>query len=102
MRILFKRSGGFAGISQTKSISTDQMPAEEAQKVTSLVQQAGFFALPPVIESTQPGADRFQYQISVDGEQGAHSVQVDESAVPPSLQPLLDWMKNSARPQAGK
>jgi hypothetical protein len=102
MRIVLKRSGGFAGISQTMSISTDQMPAVEAQKVTSLVQQAGFFALPPVIDSAQPGADRFQYQITVENEQGAHTVQVDESAVPPGLQPLLDWMKNSARTQAGK
>jgi hypothetical protein len=97
MRISVERSGGFAGISQTQSISTDQMPAEDAEKVVDLVHGAGFFALPSVIHSTEPGADRFQYKITVESEHGDHIVQVDEGAVPPSLQPVLDWIKNSAR-----
>jgi hypothetical protein len=100
MRVLLERSGGFAGISQTNSVSTDQMPAEEAQKVAALVEAAGFFELPSVIRSTEPGGDRFQYKITVETEHGTHTVQVDEEAVPPRLQPLLNWMRNSARPRA--
>lgn len=96
MRISVERSGGFAGIGQTHSVSTDQMTAEEARKVADLVDGAGFFALPPVIHSTDPGADRFQYKITVENEHGDHTVQVDDGAVPPSLQPVLDWVKNSA------
>jgi len=99
MRLVVERSGGVAGISQTSSISTDQMPAEEALRVTNLVEAAGFFGLPPVIRSTEPGADRFQYKITVESEQGNHTVQVDEAAVPPRLQPVLNWMKESARPR---
>jgi hypothetical protein len=97
MRITVERSGGFSGISQTNSISTDQMPAEEAQKVADLVEAAGFFELPAVIRSKEPGADRFQYKITVESEHGTHTIQVDEAAVPPRLQPVLNWMKNSAR-----
>jgi hypothetical protein len=78
------------------------MPAEEAQKVADLVETAGFFELPSVIRSPEPGADRLQYKITVESEQGAHTVQVDEAAVPPRLQPVLDWMKNSARARTGK
>lgn len=102
MRVLLERSGGFAGISQTYSVSTDQLPVEEAQKVTDLVAAAGFFELPPAIRSVGPGADRFQYTITVEREQGSHTVEVDEAAVPPSLQPLLAWMKNAARAKGGK
>jgi hypothetical protein len=101
MRVRLERSGGFAGITPTSSISTDQMPAEEAQKVADLVDAAGFFELPPVIRSSEPGADRFQYKITVESEYATHTVQVDEAAVPPSLQPVLSWIKNSARSQAG-
>jgi len=94
-----ERSGGFTGIPRTHSVSSDQLPAEEAQKLHDLVQAAGFNELAPVIRSSEPGADRFQYKITVEGEHGTHAVQVDEGAVPPRLQPLLNWMKNSARPR---
>jgi hypothetical protein len=97
MQISVERSGGFAGISQAHSISTDQMSVEDARKVVDLVEGAGFFELPSVIHSTEPGADRFQYKITVNGEHGAHTVQIDDGAVPPSLQLVLDWIKNSAR-----
>lgn len=102
MRVVLERSGGFAGISRTNSISSDQMPAEEARKVADLVEAAGFFELPSVIRSSEPGADRFQYKITVESELGTHAVQVDDAAVPPSLQPLLDWMKNATHSRAGK
>src|ERR1700758_5456815 len=97
MRIVLERSGGFAGIRQTNSVSTDQMPAEEARQVANLVAGAGFYELPSEIRSNAPGADRFQYKITVESERGTHMVQVDEAAVPPRLQPLLDWLKSFAR-----
>jgi len=102
MRVVLERSGGFAGISRTLSISSDELPAEEAQKVADLVEAAGFFGLPSIIRSTEPGADRFQYKITVESEHGSHTVQVDEAAVPPRLQPVLTWMKNSERTRAGE
>jgi len=102
MRVVLERSGGFAGISQAHSVSTDQMSAEEAQKLCDLVETAQFYELPSVIRSTETGADRFQYKITVESDHGTHTVQVDEAAVPPSLQPVLDWMKNSEYPRAGK
>jgi len=97
MRVVLERSGGFAGISQTYSVSSDELPAEEAQKVADFVEAAGFFGLPSIIRSTEPGADRFQYKITVESEHGSHTVQMDEAAVPPRLQPVLNWMKNAAR-----
>ena len=95
MRVTVDRSGGFAGIKQTKSVSTEVIPAEDAEKLKGLVDAAGFFQLPPVIHSTQPGADSFQYKVTVEGEHGTHTVQVGEAEVPPSLRPVLDWVKNS-------
>jgi hypothetical protein len=100
MQIKLERSGGFTGIPQTHSVSTDQLPEDEARQVSDLVQQSGFYELPPAIRSVQPGADRFQYDITVEGERGTHTVTVDEGAVPSLLRPLLEWMKKSAR--AGK
>lgn len=102
MRLQVERSGGFRGIGPTSSISTDQLPAEEAKKLNELVEAAGFYDLPAEIRSTGTGADGFQYKVTVESERGSHTVQVDEDAVPPSLQLVLDWMRNYARTRAGK
>lgn len=102
MQIKLERSGGFTGIPQTHSVSTDQLSQDDARQVSDLVQKAGFYELPSTIRSTRPGADRFQYDITVEGERGAHKVTVDEGAVPSQLQPLLDWLKKSARTRAGE
>jgi hypothetical protein len=102
MRIKVERSGGFTGINLTNSVSTDQMSAEEAQKISDLVDTAGFFELPSVIRSNLPETDRPQFKITVETERGAHTVQVDEAAVPTQLQPVLNWMKSSGRARLGK
>jgi hypothetical protein len=95
MRVVIERSGGFAGISRSQSSSTDQMPAEDAQKLRDLVDASGFYGLPSVIHSDKPVPDAFRYKITVDSERGTHTVEVDEGAVPTRLQPILDWVRRS-------
>jgi hypothetical protein len=102
MRIKVERSGGFTGINLTNSVSTDQMSAEEAKKISDLVGTARFFELPSVIRSNPPEPDRPQYKITVETERGTHTVQVDQAAMPAQLQPVLNWMKSSERAQLGK
>jgi hypothetical protein len=97
MKIDIERTGGFAGISQSHSISTEQLPAEQAQTLRGLVDASDFYELPSVIPSAGPERDPFQYKITVESERGTHTVQAGEAAVPPRLQPVLDWVKNSAR-----
>lgn len=96
MKIRFERSGGFAGIPLQRNVSSDALPAEERNKLAELIETAHFFELPPLLRATEPGADRFQYKISVETEQGEHTVQVDEAAVPAPLQPLISWLRTAA------
>ena len=94
MRVVIERSGGFAGISRAQTLSTDDMPAEDAQKLRDLVDASCFYELPSVIHSDKPTPDAFRYKITVDSERGTHTVEVDEGAlVPARLHPLLDWVK---------
>ncbi len=72
------------------------MSAEEQQKLTTLLDSSRFFELPAVIRDQGPGADQFQYKISVQTEQGSHTVQVDEAAMPSQLVPLFEWLKSAA------
>jgi len=96
MTIDFERSGGFAGITQRYSVSLDALAEEERLKLMELVAKAHFFDL-PAVASASPGADRFQYKISISSDHGTHTIQFDQGAVPAALQPLLEWLQAAAR-----
>lgn len=96
MRILFERSGGFAGMLMNVSIDTAKLPPTEASQVKSMVEAAAFFDLPEAIAaSAQP--DRFQYHLTVAERKRKHSITVSESSMPGSLKPLVDWLMDAAR-----
>ncbi|NJR50895.1 MAG: hypothetical protein HC780_16305 [Leptolyngbyaceae cyanobacterium CSU_1_3] len=96
MRVLFERTGGFAGLVMTATIDTATLLPPEANQVCQLVAAADFFNLPATIASpSQP--DRFQYQITIEEGDRHHTVQVDESVMPDRLSPLVEWMLEAAR-----
>jgi hypothetical protein len=58
----------------------------------------GFFELPAEIPNSRPGADRFQYQLSIEEAGVRHSVKVDEANLPDTLRPLIAWLQSSGKP----
>ncbi|MFB2876752.1 protealysin inhibitor emfourin [Floridanema aerugineum] len=92
MRVIFERSGGFAGIRITKTIDIDTLPESERNQLQLLIEAANFFKLPENITSANPQPDRFHYQITVEKSQRQHRVIVSEQAVPDTLRPLLEWL----------
>jgi hypothetical protein len=97
MTIQFERTGGFAGLRLTATVHSDALAPEEARKVQAMVQEARFFELPPTLSQAQPGADRFQYAVTVDTKERRHAVKIADGAAPPRLRPLLDWLTAKAR-----
>lgn len=95
MQITFERSGGFAGMVMATDVNTADLPSEDAKHLRTLVEAADFFRLPTTIAAAQP--DRFQYQITVTDGGKAHSISVDESAMPGTLRPLVDWLISATR-----
>jgi hypothetical protein len=51
----------------------------------------GRFRSPAVISGT--GSDRYQYNLTIDWDGRKHGVQIDESAIPPKLMPLIEWIE---------
>ncbi len=97
MRIRFERTGGFAGMRLTATIDTEALPLERADELRRLVDAASFFDLPTTIRSSAPGADQFQYQLTIEVEGRRHTVEVSEAAAPEALQPLLRQLTILAR-----
>jgi hypothetical protein len=97
MQIDFERSGGFAGLSLRLSLDTKQLPPAGATALEKMIQDSGFFDLPAQIQSGAPGADRFEYRVTITSQPLTHSLVVNEAAVPDTLQPLLDHLTELAR-----
>jgi hypothetical protein len=97
MKISFERTGGFAGIRLATTVDSATLTPEEAAQLRTLVDNAKFFALPAKIKATAPGADRFQYAVTIETPNQRHTVTVDEGAAPPELRPLLNWLTTAAK-----
>jgi 3-hydroxyisobutyrate dehydrogenase-like beta-hydroxyacid dehydrogenase len=101
MRVDFERTGGFAGMRTTATIDTETLPPDEARALNELVDAAGFFNLPATISSPSPGADRFQYKITIVAGGRQHTVETSDAAVPETLSPLLRKLMVLARSAPG-
>jgi hypothetical protein len=77
-------------------IDSATLPPEEARAWADLVDRAGFFSQPAQGPSA-PGADRRQFEVTVEDADRRHTVHLLEGAVPPGLKPLLQRLQQAAR-----
>jgi hypothetical protein len=101
MRIHFERTGGFAGMRIAATVDTESLPPEEARELHQLVADASFFDLPPVMTAPTPGADQFQYKLTVEAKGRQHTVEVGDATVVETLWPLLRRLTVLARSARG-
>jgi len=97
MRVILERTGGFAGIKLRTSLDSESLTESQARCLRELVEKSRFFDLPLELHAPNSGADRFQYRVTVESEKGSHTVVASETAVPPEMRPLLDWLVQRAR-----
>ena len=97
MKIQFARTGGVAGIRLTATLDTEMLPPDEADSLRRLIAAASFFDQPSSRQSPIRRADRFEYHVTVEEGDRIKKVELDESSVPETLQPLLDYLVDSAR-----
>ncbi len=97
MRIQFVRTGGVAGMRLASTIDSDALPEDEAQALQREVDNAHFFELPAQLSDQGSGADRFQYEITVDDGRKKHTIEAGESALPDQVQPLVQHLERLAK-----
>jgi hypothetical protein len=97
MHIHFERSGGLAGLRLTTTVDSATLSSDDARKLQELIGTAQFFSLPAMLTAKTPGADRFQYTLTVETQGRQHTITVDEGAAPPTLRPLLNWLTTAAK-----
>ena len=102
MKVEFCRTGGIAGTRLTAVLDTERLPPQEADRLRRLISAASFFDQPISLKSSTSGADRFQYQVTVEEGDRIKKVEIDESCVPRTFKPLIDYLLNSCRARQKK
>ncbi len=97
MKILFERTGGFAGKKLEGLVDSSKLSVSQARRLKDLLKRSGFFQLPSAPESTHPSADHFNYRVTVESEEGRHTIEAGETAIPGSMRPLLDFLVRSLK-----
>src|SRR5215470_6549135 len=96
IRVSLLRHGGFLGRSLTLELDSGSLSEEESRTLSKMINAANFFNLPAAI-MPQGGADRFQYEVTVEEQAKRHTVNTADGAVPEQLQPLIDYLVEAAR-----
>jgi hypothetical protein len=98
MKVVFRESGGFAGLSLGTELNTDDLPLEEAATLRSLVQQSDLQS--PIGETASRARDLRTYEITVEPDEGdPYHVAFDDSNVPRGVRPLVDMLTERAGPR---
>jgi hypothetical protein len=92
-RIYFERTGGFAGLSLSTSVDTQSLDELEATRLEEEIEQANFFHLPARLQTSEGGADRFEYHIAVDQGIRKHTIEAGEASLPDELRPLVEHLE---------
>jgi hypothetical protein len=96
MKITYRESGGFTGLSRGVEIDTSTLPAAEARSVEALVARAG---LKDQARSGPAGArDLAGYQITIESDAGQVVVSFDDATVPAEADDLLAYLQERAAP----
>jgi hypothetical protein len=85
-----------AGLELGTSVDSDRLPADEADRLRELVEQADLETLSRRSPLRGKGADRFQYDLVISDEAGRHEVTASEDAAPSELRALVDFLLERA------
>jgi Emfourin len=95
MKIKFRQTGGFAGLSKSIEMEQKSLSKEETATLKSLIEQADYFELP---ESTpQSAADMEQYLINIEMNGKTREIFVGRKNMPKNLKPLVKHLAKKAK-----
>jgi hypothetical protein len=95
-RIKFERTGGFAGMRIARDLKMEDLPEEQANSIRELLDDMDFQELPEqMLDKSMP--DQFTYVITVETQDGEHTVVTGDASAPDKMQELLQILNRLAR-----
>ena len=96
MRLTFRQSGGYAGLSRGCELDSDELSAEEREALAWLVGQDEHreAAAPP-----SRARDALAYEIHVEGDGPSRTFFIDQANTPGAVEPLIARCVRDAGPR---
>jgi hypothetical protein len=98
MKVAFRQTGGFGGLSLAADLDTARLSAAEARELERLVAQSDLRALSA--KGPASARDLTTYEITVESADGVVRATFDDMTVPAQLEPLLEHLRAQARPRS--
>jgi len=96
MKVTFRQSGGYAGLSRGCELDSATMSRTEAAKLERLVEKSRGAAAGT---TSKPGArDLTSYRVTVETDKGSHQLEFDDLTVPAEATDLLAYLQRCAKP----
>jgi hypothetical protein len=95
MKIKFRQSGGFTGLTRSIEIDLNEITVQEAESLKSLVDQSRFFNLQEPVNHAMP--DEEQIFINIDMKGRSKSIFLGKSELPVDLKPLVKYLLKRAK-----
>jgi hypothetical protein len=93
----FERAGGYAGLTLHVSVDSHSLPANEAEELDRLINEAGIHELSQESFLPESFPDQFLYRINIKRGDERLSIQLTEKQIPPALRPLLKFLTRRSR-----
>jgi hypothetical protein len=99
MRVQLERAGGFApsAMRLSHAVDSDELSTEDAAELKALISDADVAALAGRPRNSTPRPDAFHYRVTVDGDDGRHTVEASDGDMPATLRPLVEWLIKQSR-----
>ena len=76
-------------------LDTAELPDADAREIDELVKSADVPALEEASPMRGGGADRFQYDLVIEDDDGRRQVTMSEDKIPNELRPLIDRLRST-------
>lgn len=94
--ISFDQSGGIAGVHKTFEASLKSMSKKDAGQICDLIGKSGLLKSKDVKNTNPNAADVFIYQFKVINGKDKHQATYDDTTLPESYRPLLEFFTGKA------
>ena len=101
MKVSFRQSGGYAGLTTGVDLDTADLSEEEARRLSELVDRADFDAVEAAAPANRRAADQFSYELVVETPAGTRRIAFTDAQKTEDVAMLLDFLRKRASPKPG-
>jgi hypothetical protein len=96
MKIRFRQTGGFGGLILGCGLDTGTLAQADAITLSRLVKDAKLAEVG--VRKTEWGRDLTNYEITIEEKGATLKASFDDMSIPTNVEPLLDFLRERARP----